>query len=82
MANNDNFPNIYKLLKIACVSPVGSTEAERAASGIRSLKTAYRSTMTDEREGNLNLFQLQGIVEIDVEAVIGIFIRCGKRRLM
>ena len=38
--------------------------------------------MTDEREGNLNLIQLQGMVEIDTIKVANIFKKSGKRRLM
>ena len=52
--DKDRFPNLYKILEIACLSPLASTEAERAASGIRRLKTAYRSTMTDERKFKFN----------------------------
>ena len=37
--------------------------------------------MTDEMEGNLNLIQLQGMVEIDTIKVANIFIKSGKRRL-
>ena len=33
-ADEDTFPNIRKLLLISCVLPLGSCEAERAASGI------------------------------------------------
>ena len=80
--DKDCFPNLYKILEIACISPLASTKAERAASGIRRLKTAYRSTMTDERKGNLNLIRLQGMVEIDTIQVANIFIKSGKRRLM
>ena len=76
------FPNLYKILEIACISHLTSTEAERAASGIRKLKTSYRSTMTDARERNLNLIQLQGMVEIDTIKVANIFIKSRKRRLM
>ena len=42
VADIDCYPNIRQLLVIGCVSPIGSTEAERAASGIRRLKTPYR----------------------------------------
>ena len=49
---------------------------------IRRLKTAYRSTIAEEREGNLNLMQLQGIVEIDTVEVANIFIKRRKRRLI
>ena len=31
------FPNIYKVLEIPCISTLASTEAERAASGIKRL---------------------------------------------
>lgn len=61
---------------------MGSTEAEREASGVRRLKISDRATMTDEREVNLNLILLQGIMEIDVEVVVDIFIKSGKRRIM
>ena len=39
--DKDFFPNIYKILGIPCISPLASTGAERVASGIRRLKTAY-----------------------------------------
>ena len=39
--DKDCFPNIYKILEIPCISPLASTGAERVASGIRRLKTAY-----------------------------------------
>ena len=47
-AEPDFYPNIRQLLIIGCVSPISSTEAERAASGVRRLKTLYRSTIIDE----------------------------------
>ena len=57
VADIDCYPNIRQLLVISCVSTIGSTEAERAASGIRRLKTPYRTTKSDEREGDLNLLK-------------------------
>ena len=48
LAYSDSFPNIRQLLTIGCISPIGSTEAERAASGVRRLKTPYRSTMGED----------------------------------
>ena len=81
MADPDSFPNIRKLLTTGCVSPIGSTEAERAASGIRRLKTPYWSTMSDSREGDLNLIQLQKVTEIDISKVAQIFVNLNRRRL-
>ena len=60
-ADRDCFPNIRILLAIGCISPIGSTEAERAASGVRRLKTPYRVPMKDKRESDLNFLQLQCI---------------------
>ena len=66
LADGDNCPDIWKLLEIASVLPIRSTESEGAASGIRKLKTAYKSEMTSEEEGNLNLTQLQSLAEVHV----------------
>ena len=45
LADYDLFPNIKKLLVIGCISPIGSTEAETVARGVRRLKTPFHSTM-------------------------------------
>ena len=55
-ADRDCFPNIRILLAIGCISLIGSTEAERAASGARRLKTPYRATMGYKHESDLKLF--------------------------
>ena len=80
-AGIDSYSNIRQLLIIGCVSPIGSTKAERAASGIRRLKFPYRNIMSDEREGDLNLIQLQKLAEIDDNEVIKVFIQLHPRRL-
>ena len=79
-AHSDCFPNIRILLAIGCISLIGSTEAETAASGVRQLKTLYRATMGDKRESNLNFQQLQRI-KVDPEEVSVLFIDLHKRRL-
>ena len=73
MADPDSFPNIRP--------PIGSTEGERVASGIRRLKTPYWSTMSDSRECDLNFIQLQKVTEIDVSKVAPIFVNLNRRRL-
>ena len=59
LADYDLFPNLKKLLVIVCIPPVGSTEADRAASGVRRLKTPFRSTMGEQLKSDSNLPQLQ-----------------------
>ena len=46
----DFYLNIGKLLIIGCVSPISSTKAERAASGVRRLKAPYRFLSTLNKE--------------------------------
>ena len=81
-ADLDFFPNLRRLLLIGAVSPIGSTEAERAASGIRRLKTDFRSTMTDPRESDLNVLQMQQITTVNVDRVADMFIKKHPRGLL
>ena len=69
MANPDSSSKIRILLTIGYVSPIGSTEAVYAASRIGQLKTPYQSTMSDSREPDLNLIQLEKVIELDVSNV-------------
>ena len=71
LADGDNYPNRWKLLETASISPTGSTEEERAASG---------GTMTSEWQDNLNLIQLQSLIQVDVLKVADILMRNGNRR--
>ena len=50
-ADIDFFTNIRirKLLLLGATSPISSSEAEKAASGIIRLKTAFRNNIKDER---------------------------------
>ena len=75
------FPNIRRLLLIGAVSPIGSTKAERAASGMLRLKTAFRSTMNDCQESDMNLLQMQQIMTFNVDCVADILIKQHPRRL-
>ena len=52
------FPNIYRLLLIACTLPITSAEAERS-SLMRRLKTYARSTMSEERLSDLAVIAMQ-----------------------
>ena len=81
MADSDSFPNIQTPLTMTCVSPIGSIDAERAASGIRRLKTPYWSAMSDSREGDLNLIQVQKLTKIDASEVAQIFVDLNLRGL-
>ena len=74
-ADTDFFPDTRKLLILGATSPIRSTKAERAAPGMRRLKTPYRSTIYDKRESGLNLLHLQQISNFDIQSVAQMFIR-------
>ena len=63
-----------KLLLIVATSPISPSGSERVASGIRRLKTAFRNTMKDDRESNLNLLQIHTTGSINVEQILQMFI--------
>ena len=79
--DRDCFLNIRLSLAIRSISAIGSTEAERAASGVRRLKTPYRAAMGDKRESDLNFLLLQCIKKVDPEEGPVLFIDLPKRRL-
>ena len=54
------FPNVRELHYILAVLPVGSAEAERSFSCLRQIHSWFRTTMTDDRLGNLGVLALQG----------------------
>ena len=47
LADYNLFPNIKKLLVIGCISPIGSTEAKRAASKVRRLEISFCTRIGD-----------------------------------
>ena len=79
--DRDCFPNNRMLLAIGCISPIGSTEAERVASGVMLLKTPYLATMEDKRESDLNFLLLQLIKKVGSEEVSVLVIDLHKCRL-
>ena len=58
---------LRKLLLLRTTFPISSSEAGRAASEVRRLKTAFSNTTKDERESNLNLLQIHSTGSINVE---------------
>ena len=78
------YPNIRELLCILAVLPIGSTEAERSFSCLRQIHTWLRSTMTDQRLGNLGILGLHGFgsgMHINVDKCCEIFKSRNPRRM-
>lgn len=75
------FPNITTLVKILCTLPVTTCSAERSFSGLKRVKTAFRSCMTTERLSGLSLLHIHRDVPICIPEAIDEFCRRHPRRL-
>ena len=75
------FPNIKALITILCILPGTSCTAERSFSGLKRIKTALRSTISNERLSNLALLHLHQDIPIDIDEVIDEFSRLHPRRI-
>lgn len=53
------FHQMFKLCKIALALPVSTASCERSFSKLKLIKTALRSTMTDERLSNLGVLSVE-----------------------
>ncbi|XP_047137497.1 52 kDa repressor of the inhibitor of the protein kinase-like [Hydra vulgaris] len=51
--DENQYPNLFELLKIGCTLPVTSAECERSFSAMRKLRTWLRASMTADRHGSL-----------------------------
>ena len=67
--NSRLYPNIHRLLLIACRLPITSAEAERSFSLLRRLKTYERSTMAEERLAHLSVIAMHYKDRIPVDEV-------------
>ena len=52
------YPNVHRLLLIACTLPITSAEAETSYFLLRRLKTYTRSTMAEERLAHLSVIAM------------------------
>ena len=80
-ADEDQFPNIRKLLVIGCTLPIGSAEAERSFSAFRRLNTHLRSTMSQDRLSGLALMHIHHDLNIDPDEICKLFIQKNRRRM-
>ena len=80
-ADEDQFPNIRRLLIIGCTFPVGSSEAERSFSTFRRLKSYLRSSMSGDRLAGLALMHIHHDMDIDPHEICQEYITKHDRRL-
>jgi hypothetical protein len=75
------FPNVRALVRIMCTFPVTTCSAERSFSGLKRIKTPFRSCMTTERLSGLSLLHIHRDIPVDVPQSIDEFARRHPRRL-
>ena len=77
----DAFPNIHRLLLIACTLPISSAEAERSFSLMKRIKTCTRSTMSEERFSDLAVIAMHYPERFEVDEICEAFVKAHPRRL-
>jgi len=76
------FPNVRELFCILAVLPIGSTEAERSFSCLRQIHTWLRTTMNDDRLGNLGVLAMQGFsLPLNVDEICKEFVAKHNRKM-
>ena len=79
--DEDNFPNIFVLLKIACTLPVTSCECKRRFLAMRRHREWLRNTRKTERLTALTIMNVHREAEVDYEKVVQQFLRLHPRKL-
>ena len=79
--DRDFFPNIRKLLEIACTLPVSSAECERSVSQLQYLKMNLRSTTTEDHLNSLAMLYVHRDIPCPIETVVDEFACAQPRRL-
>lgn len=75
------FPNINILIRILCTLPVTTCSAERSFSGLKRIKTPFRSMMTTVRLSGLTLLNVHRDIPVDISSAINEFARRHPRRM-
>ena len=78
----DYFPNIHTLLVIMATLPVTSCECERSISMLKLVKTALRSSMTENRLNDLAMLLYHRDIPVTAEEVVQEFVCRHPRRLL
>ncbi|KAL4131423.1 hypothetical protein QTP88_008736 [Uroleucon formosanum] len=75
------YPNLYKMLQIAVTIPISSATCERSFSSMRHIKNWLRSSMGQERFGNLSILCIERDIAniIDTQVIVDKFSKKDRR---
>ena len=79
--DEDAFPNIHRLLLIACTLPISSAEAKRSFSLMKRIKTCTRLTMCEEHFSDLAIIAMHYSERFEVDEICEAFVKAHPRRL-
>ena len=79
--DEDAFPNIHRLLLIACTLPISSAEAKRSFSLMKRIKTYTRLTMCEEHFSDLAIIAMHYSERFEVDEICEAFVKAHPRRL-
>ena len=71
--DEERFPNLVVILKIACTFPITSAECERSLSSILRLSTWLRASMKMGRLGSVAIMEIYRKEEVDYKYVSEFF---------
>lgn len=74
------YPNLFTLYKVALILPISSASCERSFSAMRRIKTWTRTTMGQKRFSNLAVLHIENDININNEVVLNRF--AEKSRLL
>ena len=79
--DQDFYPNIKLLFKVACTLPITSVECERSISRLRCLQTYLCSSMSEERLNGLAMMYVHRDIACLPDEIVDVFAREHPRRL-
>lgn len=80
--NHQFYPNITTILQVLLTTPVTSATVERANSALRFVKSAFRSTMSEERFNALVLLYVHSDIELDYDVIVNKYANKYPRRML
>ncbi|XP_065650969.1 52 kDa repressor of the inhibitor of the protein kinase-like [Hydra vulgaris] len=81
ICDENQYPNLFELLKIGCTLPVTSAECERSFSAMRRLGTWLRASMTADRLVSLAIMNIHYNEIVDYKQVSKLFFTLHPRKL-
>lgn len=79
--DEDIFPNVFTLLKLAATLPVISCESERSAGSMRRLNTYLRASMGESRLTSLALTHVHYDAPVDLDGVVDLYLELYPRKM-